>query len=81
MTVSKSLRKLEMMNSEGNDYTLPERYVGEQVLMTRLKLSQMFQGRIVPDSKILELLFVFDMKFCLFNINRQNSLTLKRHSK
>ena len=47
MTVSKSLLKLEMMNFEGNDYKLPERYVGEQVLMTGLKLSQMFQGRIV----------------------------------
>lgn len=81
MTVSKSLLKLEMMNSEENDYKLPERYVGEQVLMTGLKLSQMFQGRIVPDSKILQLLFVFDVKFYLFNINRQNSLTLKRHSK
>jgi len=76
MTVSKSLLKLEMMNSEGNDYKLPERYVGEQILMTGLKLSQMFQGRIVPDSKILQLLFVFDVKFYLFNINRQNSLTL-----
>lgn len=43
MTVSKSLLKLEMMNSEGNDYKLPERYVGEEVLMTGLKLSQMFQ--------------------------------------
>lgn len=81
MTVSKSLLKLEMMNSEGNDYKLPERYVGEQILMTGLKLSQMFQGRIAPDSKILQLLFVFDVKFYLFNINRQNSLTLKRHSK
>lgn len=81
MTVSKSLLKLEMMNSEGNDYKLPERYVGEEVLMTGLKLSQMFQGRIVPDSKILQLLFVFDLKFYLFNINRQNSFTLKRHSK
>ena len=47
MTVSKSLLKLEMMNFEGNDYKLPERYVGEQVLTTGLKLSQMFQGRIV----------------------------------
>lgn len=81
MTVSKSLLKLEMMNSEGNDYKLPERYVGEKILMTGLKLSQMFQGQIVPDSKILQLLFVFDVKFYLFNINRQNSLTLKRHSK
>lgn len=78
MRVAKSLLKLEMMNTEGNDYKLLERYVGEQALMTRPKLSQMFQGRIVQDSKMLELLFVFDIKFHLFNIIGQNSLKLKR---